>query len=121
MDKLKEIEKIEFIIGSTIRECEQKDCIRNCEFARRKDCKYCRAAKDLVNSGYGDTKAAAKEAVADRTEEIFSWLYNNLVNANFVTGNAEISMVDLQNKAAEYGIDFFNNKGKLTVKEADND
>lgn len=61
MDKQKEIEKMEFIIGSTIRECEQKDCIRNCEFARRKDCKYCRAAKDLVNSGYGDTKAAIKE------------------------------------------------------------
>lgn len=78
-------------------------------------------ADALITAGYGDTKATAKEAVADRTEEIFSWLYNNLVNANFVTGNAEISMVDLQNKAAEYGIDFFNNKGKLTVKEAEND
>ena len=64
---------------------------------------------------------AVKEAVTDRIKEIFSWLYNNLVNANFVTGNAEISMVALQNKAAEYGIDFFGNKGKLTVKEAEND
>lgn len=43
-------------------------------------------------------------------EDIFSWIYDNLVNANFVTGNAEISMWALQNKAAEYGIDFFNNK-----------
>lgn len=74
MDKQKEIEKIEFIIGSTIRECEQKDCIRNCEFARRKDCKYCRAAKDLVNSGYGDTKAAAKEAVTGFQANLTKWL-----------------------------------------------
>lgn len=74
MDKLKEIEKIEFIIGSTIRECEQKDCIRNCEFARRKDCKYCRAAKDLVNSGYGDTKATAKEAVTGFQANLTKWL-----------------------------------------------
>lgn len=74
MDKQKEIEKIEFIIGSTIRECEQKDCIRNCEFARRKDCKYCRAAKDLVNSGYGDTKAAAKEAVMGFQSKLTKWL-----------------------------------------------
>mgnify|MGYP005800822455 FL=1 len=74
MDKQKEIEKIEFIIGSTIRECEQKDCIRNCEFARRKDCKYCRAAKDLVNSGYGDTKAAAKEAVTGFQSKLTKWL-----------------------------------------------
>lgn len=110
MDKQKEIEEMEFIIASTIRECEQKDCIRNCEFARQKDCKYYRAAKDLVNSAYGDTQAAVKEAVANITKNIFSWLYDNLVNANFVTGNAEISMWALQNKAAEYGIDFFNNK-----------
>ena len=74
MDKLKEIEKIEFIIGSTIRECEQKDCIRNCEFARRKDCKYCRAAKDLVDKGYGDTKAAAKEAVTGFQAKLTKWL-----------------------------------------------
>lgn len=74
MDKQKEIEKIEFIIGSTIRECEQKDCIRNCEFAQRKDCKYCRAAKDLVNSGYGDIKAAAKEAVTGFQANLTKWL-----------------------------------------------
>lgn len=75
MDKQKEIEKIEFIIGSTIRECEQKDCIRNCEFARRKDCKYCRAAKDLVNSGYGDTKAAIKE-FASKVKELIHGFEN---------------------------------------------
>ena len=73
MDKQKEIEKIEFIIGSTIRECEQKDCIRNCEFARSKDCKYSRAAKDLVNSGYGDTKATAKEAVTEFQANLTKW------------------------------------------------
>lgn len=75
MDKQKEIEKIEFIIGSTIRECEQKDCIRNCEFARRKDCKYCRAAKDLVNSGYGDTQAAVK-AFASKVKELIHGFEN---------------------------------------------
>ena len=61
MDKQKEIEKIKFILASTIHDCEQKDCIRNCEFARRKDCKYFRAAKDLQTEGYGDVRAAVRE------------------------------------------------------------
>ena len=61
MNKQKEIEKMEFIISSTIHECEQKDCIRNCEFARSKDCKFFRAAKDLANAGYGNTKVVIKE------------------------------------------------------------
>ena len=61
MDKQKEIEKMEFIISTTVHDCEQKDCIRNCQFAKQKDCKYFRAAKDLQAKGYGDVRAAVKE------------------------------------------------------------
>ena len=61
MDKQKEIEKMEFIISTTVHDCEQKDCIRNCQFAKQKDCKYFRAAKDLHTEGYGDVRAAVKE------------------------------------------------------------
>lgn len=121
MDKQKEIEKMAKEICNYVK---SKDMTSVSVVAKSPYLEYLHntgIAEWLVDKGYGDTKAAAKEAVADRTEEIFSWLYNNLVNANFVTGNAEISMVDLQNKAAEYGIDFFNNKGKLTVKEADDE
>lgn len=78
MDKQKEIEKIEFIIGSTIRECEQKDCIRNCEFSRRKDCKYFRAAKDLVNLGYGDVRAAVRE-FAESVKMAFYYEFDELI------------------------------------------
>lgn len=65
MDKQKEIEKMEFIISTTVHDCEQKDCIRNCQFARQKDCKYFRAAKDLQAEGYGNVRAAVED-VAER-------------------------------------------------------
>lgn len=74
MDKQKEIEKMEFILASTIHDCEQKDCIRNCEFARRKDCKYFRAAKDLHTKGYRDVRAAVKEF----SDKILSKIYSAL-------------------------------------------
>ena len=61
MNKQQEIEKMEFIISTTVHDCEQKDCIRNCQFARQKDCKYFRAAKGLQAEGYGDVRAAVKE------------------------------------------------------------
>lgn len=64
MEKEKEIKRMEFIISSTVHECEQKDCIRNCQFARQKDCKFFRAAKDLQGEGYGDVRAAVKEFAA---------------------------------------------------------
>lgn len=104
MDKRKEIEKIEFIIGSTIRECEQKDCIRNCEFARRKDCKYYRAAKDLVNSGYGDTKAAIKEFITKFNENlVISFSLTDSVDA---IADRVSKCVDscLLSTAKEYGV-----------------
>lgn len=56
-----ELEHMEFIISSTIRDCEQKDCMRNCEFARQKDCKYFRAVRDLQTAGYGNVNALKAE------------------------------------------------------------
>lgn len=103
MDKQKEIEKMKFVLASTIHDCEQKDCIRNCEFARQKDCKYFRAAKDLQTEGYGDVHAAVKETAQD----IFSWIYRNLVNLNFLTGNVEINLLALDTFAKTYGVDLF--------------
>ena len=61
MNNQQEIEKMEFIISTTVHDCEQKDCIRNCQFARQKDCKYFRAAKDLQAEGYGNVRAAVRE------------------------------------------------------------
>lgn len=36
MEKEKEIERMEFIISSTVHDCEQKDCIRNCQLRAKK-------------------------------------------------------------------------------------
>ena len=119
MDKQKEIEKMAYSICPMPQASEYiTDCTK---CGSNGDCLRQKHAKKFIDKGYGDIKAAAKEAVTDRTEEIFSWLYNNLVNANFVTGNAEISMWGLQNKAAEYGIDFINNEGRRIEEEAEND
>ena len=115
MDKQKEIEKMEKDIGDCVGLTYEGERFTYTLHTQ----KY--LAKELIERGYGDTKAAAKEAVANITEDIFSWLYDNLVNANFATGNAEISMWALQNKAAEYGIDFINNEGRRIEEEADND
>lgn len=76
--------------------CTDKKCY---EIMKNRLCRL----EDKIESGeLCDRKETAKE--------IFSYLYSIMVNANFVTGNAEISMWALKNKAAEYGIDFFNNK-----------
>lgn len=48
------------------------------------------------------------EKIRDETaREIFSWLWHNLVNLNFVTGNIEVNFVALQNFARTYGIELF--------------
>ena len=78
MDKQKEIEKMEFIISTTVHDCEQKDCIRNCQFARQKDCKYFRAAKDLQAEGYGDVRAAVED-VAERIKMAFYYEFDELI------------------------------------------
>lgn len=78
MDKQKEIKKMEFIISTTVHDCEQKDCIRNCQFARQKDCKYFRAAKGLQAEGYGDVHAAVKE-FAERIKMAFYYEFDELI------------------------------------------
>lgn len=78
MDKQKEIEKMEFIISTTVHDCEQKDCIRNCQFAKQKDCKYFRAAKDLQAKGYGNVRAAVKE-FAESVKMAFYYEFDELI------------------------------------------
>lgn len=78
MNKQQEIEKMEFIISTTVHDCEQKDCIRNCQFARQKDCKYFRAAKDLQAEGYGDVRAAVRE-FAERVKMAFYYEFDELI------------------------------------------
>lgn len=78
MDKQKEIEKMEFIISTSVHDCEQKDCIRNCQFAKQKDCKYFRAAKDLQAKGYGNVCAAVKE-LAERVKMAFYYEFDELI------------------------------------------
>lgn len=78
MNKQQEIEKMEFIISTTVHDCEHKDCIRNCQFARQKDCKYFRAAKDLQAEGYGDVRAAVED-VAERIKMAFYYEFDELI------------------------------------------
>lgn len=78
MEKEKEIKRMEFIISSTVHECEQNDCIRNCQFARQKDCKFFRAAKDLQGEGYGDVRAAVRE-FAERIKMAFYYEFDELI------------------------------------------
>ena len=78
MDKQKEVGKMEFIISTTVHDCEQKDCIRNCQFARQKDCKYFRAAKYLQAEGYGNVRAAMKE-FAERVKMAFYYEFDELI------------------------------------------
>ena len=78
MNKQQEIEKMEFIISTTVHDCEQKDCIRNCQFARQKDCKYFRAAKDLQAEGYGNVRAAVED-VAERIKMAFYYEFDELI------------------------------------------
>ena len=78
MNKQKEIERMEFIISSTVHDCEQKDCIRNCQFARQKDCKYFRAAKDLQGEGYGDVRAAVRE-FAENVKMAFYYEFDEII------------------------------------------
>lgn len=53
-------------------------------------------------------------------KDIFSWIYKNLVNMNFITGNVEISLSALDTFAKTYGVEIFdifkqggNNEHKL--------
>lgn len=39
--------------------------------------------------------------------DIFSWIYKNFVNLNFITGDVEINLSALNNFAKTYGVDVF--------------
>lgn len=48
------------------------------------------------------------ESVRKNTaQDIFSWIYKNLVNLNFITGNVEINLSALNDFAKTYGVDVF--------------
>lgn len=103
MDKEKEIEKIKTIMG-----CDYNDC-ESCYSYSRKSCSLRPMAERLVDAGYGDVQAAVNKTAQD----IFSWIYKNLVNLNFTTGNVEINMQSLQNFAKTYGVELFGISDKL--------
>ena len=75
--------------------------------------------EDKIESGelistkeVGDTEieffAKHNESVRKNTaQDIFSWIYKNLVNLNFITGNVEINLSDLIFFAKTFGFDFF--------------
>lgn len=114
MNKLQEIEKMAFSIcpmpqaGEYITDCSK--CGYNGDCPRQK------YAKKFMEKGYGDVRAAVKETAQD----IFSWIYRNLVNMNFITGNVEINLSALNTFAKTYGVEIFdifkqggNNEHKL--------
>lgn len=51
-----------------------------------------------------NNERAIEKIRKETAREIFSWLWHNLVNLNFVTGNIEVNFVALQNFARTYGI-----------------
>lgn len=75
--------------------------------------------EDKIESGelistkqVGDTEieffVKHNESVRKNTaQDIFSWIYKNLVNLNFITGNVEINLSALNNFAKTYGVDVF--------------
>lgn len=55
----------------------------------------------------------------ETAKEIFSWIFRNLVNLNFITGNVELSLVKLQNFAKIYDIELFGNSEQVEKEDAD--
>lgn len=96
MDKQKEIEKMACDICLLHHCCNDPNNPID-------SCKPLRMAKRAVAAGYGDVRAAVKETAQD----IFSWIYKNLVNMNFVTGNVEINLPSLDTFAKTYGVEIF--------------
>lgn len=82
---------------------------------------FCRLQEleDKIESGelistkqVGDTEIEFfvnhNETVRENTaKDIFSWVYKNLVNMNFVTGNVEINLPSLDTFAKTYGVEIF--------------
>ena len=99
MDKQKEIEKMAKAIYETGIAIDGTDIA----FGLIEDSHFERMARKLVEEGYGDVR----EAVNDPAQDIFSWIYKNLVNMNFVTGNVEINLSALDTFAKTYGVEIF--------------
>lgn len=99
MDKQKEIEKMTKAIYETGVAIDGTDIA----FGLIEDSHFERIARKLVAAGYGDVRAAVKETAQD----IFSWIYRNLVNMNFITGNVEINLLALNTFAKTYGVEIF--------------
>lgn len=99
MDKQKEIEKMAKAIYDTGIAIDGTDIA----FGLIEDSHFERIARKLVEEGYG----VVREAVNDPAKDIFSWIYKNLVNLNFVTGNVEINLSALNAFAKTYGVDLF--------------
>ena len=49
----------------------------------------------------------SEEVRKETAQDIFSWIYKNLVNLNFVTGNVEINLPALDTFAKTYGVEIF--------------
>ena len=49
----------------------------------------------------------AEEVRKETAQDIFSWVYRNLVNMNFITGNVEINLSALDTFAKTYGVEIF--------------
>lgn len=96
MDKQKEIEKMA---------CDMCLWRHGCSVPHKPidSCKPLHMAKRAVETGYGDVRAAVKKTAQD----IFSWIYKNLVNLNFITGNVEINLSALGTFAKTYGVEIF--------------
>lgn len=109
MDKQKEIEKMAKAIYMTGVAIDGTDIA----FGLMEDSHFERMARKLIVAGYGDVHAAVKETAQD----IFSWIYRNLVNLNFLTGNVEISLLALDTFAKTYGVELLGIFDKLEGKE----
>ena len=101
MDKQKEIEKMAFSICPMPQAAEYiTDCTK-CGY--NGDCPRQKYAKKFIEKGYGNVR----EAVRETAQDIFSWIYRNLVNMNFITGNVEINLSALDTFAKTYGVEKF--------------
>lgn len=78
--------------------CKLEDKIESGELISTKEVEYTEI-EFFVKHNEGVRKNTAKD--------IFSWIYKNLVNLNFITGNVEINLSALNDFAKTYGVDVF--------------
>lgn len=103
MDKQKEIENIAYEICNYVKSKDMNKVYVVAESPMLEYLHNTGIAEWLVEKGYGDVRSAVNKTAKD----IFSWIYKNLVNMNFITGNVEINLSSLQNFAKTYGVEIF--------------